>query len=333
MRSNSLNTFRLIAALEVIYSHTVNHLQIMAPPVIGDIIRYFAGVPIFFTLSGFLIWMSVGRSLNYLVYVTKRFCRIYPELWAAVAVEIGVLLLLFEGPILIPQFIAFIFGQATVFQFWTLEFLRTYGCGVPNGALWTISVLIQFYVVVWFFYKWLHRRSLTRWIFFIAVSICISIVSDWITLPTLIEKLYQNTFIPYLWMFLLASLCAEFKDKILPLLKRNYLIFFALSLIVYICIDRDFCTDIGYRYGILRTITLLTALLGIGYALPQINVRRDVSYGLYIYHMTIVNAMLVFGLTEHPYYLFVAIALSLLVAYISTITIGEWSKKLKAKYA
>ena len=60
--SNCLNTIRLLAAIEVLYGHAFRHLQIDAIPVLGDFIYFFQGVPIFFTMSGFLIWRSIGRS-------------------------------------------------------------------------------------------------------------------------------------------------------------------------------------------------------------------------------------------------------------------------------
>lgn len=162
-KNNSLNTFRLLASLQVLYGHAITHLKLGQVPVFGNFISFFSGVPIFFTLSGFLIWQSIGRSKNYGEYAKKRFWRIYPELWVAVTVEIVVLLLLYHHPIKWPQMSLFAFGQATIFQFWTPDFLRGYGCGTPNGALWTIAILIQFYFCAYFIYKWLHKSKKAVW--------------------------------------------------------------------------------------------------------------------------------------------------------------------------
>lgn len=55
-KKNSLNTFRLLAALQVLYGHAIVHLHLQRIPIAGDFIAFFSGVPVFFTLSGFLIW-------------------------------------------------------------------------------------------------------------------------------------------------------------------------------------------------------------------------------------------------------------------------------------
>ena len=162
-KKNCLNIFRLLAAIDVLYGHSIYHLQLADIPVYGSFIRFFTGVPVFFTLSGFLIWKSIDRSNCFSAYAKKRFWRIFPELWVAVLVEIVCILLLYHQPIDWLQLGIFAIGQGTVFQFWTPDFLRGYGCGTPNGALWTITVLIQFYFVVYFLFKCLHKRKLAIW--------------------------------------------------------------------------------------------------------------------------------------------------------------------------
>ena len=91
--NNCLNTIRLLAAIQVLYMHTVSHLKIDMPSTfiakaMDNFIHFFDGVPIFFTLSGFLIWHSIGRSKTFGEYCKKRFWRIYPELWMAVFIEL-----------------------------------------------------------------------------------------------------------------------------------------------------------------------------------------------------------------------------------------------------
>ena len=60
-----LNLIRLLAAFQVLYGHTLSHLNIDSIPILGEFINFFSGVPIFFTMSGFLIWWSIGRSKSF----------------------------------------------------------------------------------------------------------------------------------------------------------------------------------------------------------------------------------------------------------------------------
>ena len=63
--NNCLSLIRLLAAIQVIFFHLVTHLHISIHPIVDSIATYFRGVPIFFILSGFLIWFSIERSSNY----------------------------------------------------------------------------------------------------------------------------------------------------------------------------------------------------------------------------------------------------------------------------
>ena len=58
-RHNCINLIRIIAAFQVAYGHMVIHMHINVSPVINRVFGYFQGVPLFFLLSGFLIWDSI----------------------------------------------------------------------------------------------------------------------------------------------------------------------------------------------------------------------------------------------------------------------------------
>lgn len=157
-RDNSLSLIRLLAALQVMVGHLTHHFNLSLPTPLDNLIGFYNGVPIFFMMSGFLIWFSIERSDSAKHFYSKRFCRIYPELWVAVAVELAILLLLYNG-IEWKSFFLFAVGQSTIFQFWTPDSLRGYGLGAPNGSLWTICVIVQFYLIAWPFYKLMKVRQ------------------------------------------------------------------------------------------------------------------------------------------------------------------------------
>ena len=158
---NCLNTIRIIAALEVAIGHITYHLNVHIPTLIGKIMNYFHGVPIFFVLSGFLIWQSIDRCKDFSTYFRKRVLRIYPELWFCLFVEILSIVLFYQNWN-IKDLTLFSFTQGTLFQFWTPDSLRGYGCGTPNGSLWTITVIVQFYLLIWFFRNFLKGKGIIR---------------------------------------------------------------------------------------------------------------------------------------------------------------------------
>ena len=327
-RDDCLNLIRLLAAIQVLYGHTLVHLQIESIPIFGDFIKFFSGVPIFFTMSGFLIWWSIGRSSNFTEYLKKRFWRIFPELWVAVAIELIVLLCLYNKPIEWSQFFAFAITQSTVLQFWTPDCLREYGCGCPNGALWTICVLIQFYFVAYFLYKRMHNRKTVIWIITFVISLGVSLLTPIIQsmLPEIVAKLYGQTLIPFLWMFLFASFVAEKKDLLIPIIKKYWWLFLVAVILV-----RYFQFDFNAAYNFLGTILLFFCLTGFAYMFPMLNINTDISYGVYIYHMTVVNALIALGYMQKPILLIIVVIVTCLLSYITTKTIGAFSKRMKAK--
>ena len=63
-KDNCLSLFKLIAALQVMYGHIICHLRISNNSWFDKIFSVFQGVPIFFTLSGFLIYFSINRTVD-----------------------------------------------------------------------------------------------------------------------------------------------------------------------------------------------------------------------------------------------------------------------------
>lgn len=80
-KKNCFNFIRMIAAMQVFLGHASEHLNVALPQVMRSILSCFNGVPIFFLLSGFLIWDSIGHTAGFKQYAVKRFFRVYPELW------------------------------------------------------------------------------------------------------------------------------------------------------------------------------------------------------------------------------------------------------------
>lgn len=329
-RNNGLNLMRLIAAFQVMYFHMITHLNIDIPAWISKPIAFIFGVPVFFGISGFLVWRSAENCKGFHEYAIKRSLRIFPELWVAVCIEIIAILLTYEKSVGGgTQLIVFAICQGTVFQFWTPDFLRGYGCGTPNGALWTIGVIIQSYIVLYFVSKMAKGQKWKWWIASLGVSILFAIGTRIIypLLPSIFSKLLGQTFIPYFWMFLLGAMLSNYFEQIVPYLKKLWYVFLFVSLLCVVTrIDINADT-----YGIVRCGSLISGLIGFAYAFPKINLKIDISYPLYLYHMTVVNVMLQLGYSGKRIHLLIAIMISCLFAFISTETIGTLANRIKLR--
>lgn len=324
-QNNCLNLFKLIAALQVMYGHIIVHLGISSHPYFDKVFGIFLGVPIFFTLSGFLVWFSIERTAKqegYQKYIRKRFRRIYPEMWVAIAVEITVMCILYHEWN-VRDTALFALTQSTFLQFWTPNSLRGYGCGTPNGSLWTMCVTIQFYLIAWSIYKLMKNRNWLVWVITFIASILVSELGNFtvgLFHNEILIKLYGQTIIRYLWLFLLGMGLACFYDKVIPFCTKWWPVLLFTGGIVSI---GGF--DLSAGYGIFKTLFVILAIIGFSYRYPELKLKNDISFGVFIYHMTIVNIMITFGWTGRFIHLLIAFTASCILGYISTITIGKYS--------
>ena len=325
---NCLNLIRIAAAFQVMFGHTITHLKVPINQTLFRATYFLRGVPIFFAMSGLLIWLSVGRSKSYRQFLTKRFLRIFPELWVSVLADILVIMALYRGWTA-KSLILFGIGQGTVLQFWTPSALHGYGVGTPNGALWTMGVIIQFYIVVWFFYKIMKGCSIGQWLIGFAASFIISFGTDRFfhnIVGGTIANLYEQTIVRYFWIFYIGMFIAEFGNTLLPVLKKYWWAFLTAAFVFFWS-----GVDIISGYYLFWSLFLVFGLTGFAYRYPNIYRFTDISYGVFLYHMIVVNAFVTFGLTGKWSFAICSGALSLLLAYLSTVVVGKWAAGIKRK--
>lgn len=322
-KGNNFNLIRLLAAIQVMFYHSIEHLEIE----MNSILNYFSsyrGVIIFFTISGYLIYMSLERNINnFKQYFCNRLGRIYPALW--ISTFVSFLLLIFSGylkinKILNIKLLKYWFGQLTIFQFWTPDILRNYGVGTPNGSLWTITIEIQFYILLLFIF--LLKRKNTVFIILSVLSIFLNIfVYTRFSKDFMFVKLFSVTIIPYFYNFMIGVYFAKYRQILFKLIEEKFL----LWLIVYHIYI--YGLNIFPQYYIDISILLSNLLLGILTLSFAFSFRKisniligniDISYGLYLYHMLFLNYFIykygIEGAKEKVlYYIF----LTFLIAFLS----------------
>lgn len=152
---------RLIAASLVIYGHSFAFSTDDGTPEFfshylgyryaGDV-----GVNIFFVVSGFLVTASFCHRQNVRAFLTSRAIRIYPALFAFVAIVAFVFGPLFTGLSLgeyfgSASFRSFVINNLTLLNYYGDLPVEFAGSSYPNtvaGILWTIVIEARLYVLI-----------------------------------------------------------------------------------------------------------------------------------------------------------------------------------------
>jgi peptidoglycan/LPS O-acetylase OafA/YrhL len=349
-KENNFDLLRLIAAFQIASYHCYEHLHFTSSFLNSFIytFRYFFGIHILFTISGFLIFSSYNRNPNLKAYFRNRFLRVYPGLWLCLLITIGILTFfgyINHTNIFSRQFWLWLGTQVSFLQFYTPDMFRHFGVRNPNGALWTIPVEISFYIFIPFLF-WLFRKikiNRNAWIIiWMAISIAYNIFyqpykfsaerSDFV-------KIMGVTIGPYLFYFLLGAIAANNWQKIRKCYEGKGLLWLG----VYLLYCFIFCSwlhkfQIGYWtnvYHFISVVLLSQGVISLAYTAKWLNGRilrnNDFSFGVYIYHMPVINVLLELGYGYKNYsFIIVLVSISVL-AYLSWKFVERPALSLKSR--
>lgn len=323
-RQNNFDLIRLLAAAQVVVAHAIGHTE-LAAHLSGwgkwsfDALMMLPGVPIFFVISGFLITKSFERNpADMAGYFWRRSLRIFPALWVCLAVTLAVFAAFgFLGTdfLLSKTFPIWLAGQLTFLQFYNPDHFRGFGIGVANGALWTITVELQFYCFIPIFHFLTrgagNRSALTKIIIailFFASFAAYCVVNHQVTGPggytsaPILYKLLFVTLVPNLWMFLLGILIHRNYQTLEPWIEGKFLYWFG-AFIAFMSLQAEFLPDrtlpAYFAYLPSRAILAL-ATIAAAFTARSLSHKllrgTDLSYGIYIYHSVAINVIVQLGL-------------------------------------
>jgi peptidoglycan/LPS O-acetylase OafA/YrhL len=309
-KTNNFDLIRLAAALQVAVTHatylfglTGRHWPLH---VITDL---FPGVPVFFFISGFLISHSFERNPELRDYVQNRFLRIYPALVVCLVLSIGSVwasgyLIRVSAPF--SQWAKWIISQLLVVQFYNPGFMRGYGMGILNASTWTISIELQFYILVPLTYAALRLKPLQQaqgnpallvltGLLLLANVSCVHFMDH----STRLFACLELSCVPWFYMFLTGLLA----QRNFPLLRRALGGRFVPLLLVYCTLGLLAARVFGWRFNNDLSPVLFLALAAVTFAaafsapgLSDTLLRRqDLSYGVYLYHAPAINFLLATG--------------------------------------
>ena len=316
-RTNNFDLLRLLAAFQVVIGHAVEFLDVKVPSLIEPfytLVRWFPGVPIFFAISGYLLARSLEKNPRLDSYARNRALRIFPGLWACV---IGTLILLAGAGLLFQldpaRLVAFLVAHLSVGQFWAPAPISDYGLGspnTPNPALWTIRVEIGFYIVLPFLLLGGKRllgtaRRLDGMLVTLALaSFAVYTVFgdpavDDSGYPVLL-RLLANSPAPHIWLFLAGVLAYRHENRLKAVIVGRGAVMLGLFLAVRGAVWLVF--EAGQAepsvplaaLGIANLVLVAPAFAFAFSPSEAIAARQpanDISYGVYLWHLVILNAV------------------------------------------
>jgi peptidoglycan/LPS O-acetylase OafA/YrhL len=252
-------------------------------------------------------------------------------------------------------------SQVTVVQFYNPEFMRSFGSGVLNGSLWTITVELQFYVLVPLLYRLVSPLARTRaqWNAFLVATTLVFLLANitfhslaggypaWLESkvlalttatgyglrPNLASKLLGCTFIPWFYMFLVGVMAQRNFDVVQRILSGRAALLIPTYLGVTYLGVRVFGFGGGNSINPVLYLLLAATVFSCAYSVPWLSEkllhRNDFSYGVYIYHIPVINLLMYCGLSSEYKYLLFALAATIVAAVLSWIIVERPAMKLK----
>lgn len=325
-RKNNLEWLLLLFATQVVLAHTATHMGLALPKVIN----HFPGVPAFFFVSGFLIYASYlnapGRR-----YFENRFLRLYPGLLFVTLGGAVVSLIahgtrdLFDN---VTNYALWFIAQTTLGQAYNPGFFRDVGVGVINGSLWTLTTEILFYISVPII-VWIERRYRLTILALIALSFAIYSIGPTVFSATIyrdktIYDLIALTPVAWGWMFAIGILSVKHFDYLKRWLPFMPWVVFPMTAMIFFG-DGFLFGSSGNRLGLVYFACYVAMVLWFAFATPFFPLTFDLSYGAYVWHMPVINLLLVLAVPSA----WIAVLLTFLIATLSWFFIEKPALKLK----
>lgn len=318
--NNIFDIIRYYAMLQVMVNHMADHFKLQLPTVLQAIIK-FQGVVILFALSGYLTAASLDKDnknekIDKHKFLKKRFVRIFPEYWLCVLINTVIIFILYNTKPNFKEGIIYVITQFGCLNFYTGEWLRGYGVGAPNGSLWTILVELEFYVIILFVWKWLKNKGIITWSLLLAVFAGMNYLTAILgNDEMIIIKLINCSIIPYLYMFMIGCFFYRFREKIFNVDKKKLAVVTLLLFILYYLGDGLIA---GSYLPLLCGIALASVSIILGYFFNvKIRAKVDITYGTYLYHMAVVNAIIAIGVKINFAVMGVVVVISLMLGWMS----------------
>jgi len=259
--------------------HSSQHIQSF------DMARYFsfgwAGVDLFFVLSGFLITGILLRTRDDSHYFINFYARRILRIWPLYFALLGVMLIIL--PRVLPAEGAIATSSAkpiAAFLFFVQNLAVSHKILGPLGVTWSLAIEEQFYLV-WPLLVWLLPRRGVQWtslgIFLATLSLRL-----FLQLSASHVNLYTNTFTRLDGLAVGSFLAVWLPDTAPDFVRRTALTLLPISALVAILLSQS---PIQYSLIALSFGSVLCLSLSAGLKDRFLQYTGKISFGLYLMHL------------------------------------------------
>ena len=346
-RDQTLDMFRAISVIMVVLFHYTARLPVheLGGEASQNLVVSFGwiGVYTFFILSGYCIFFTLGRSSSLISFFAKRFSRIYPAFFAA-AVILFVIGQFYPLPHL-PEYDFHEASPTVVDLIGNLFFLGGIFEWV-NGSFWSITVEIQFYVIIGLATLMTSdRQVLARNFAYFSLAIglvwvLLMLLSGQFAAFSLFAKVMQKLAIaPFLPFFALGVLGVQFASKHGDQ-KQFYRLFVQLSIVgamvilmMQVGIEHDQSLSQAFATCVLMLAMIVVfAIYCAGWRMPSFPYFSSamaqiglLSFSWYLLHENL-GVLIISSFAPHVHYL-VAVGVAIAATFAAAIAFSwcvEW---------
>lgn len=116
------------------------------------------GVELFFLISGFVILMSLEKSISFTSFIYKRWLRLFPAMFIATMLVFATAYLLPERPLGKPTFFSIVPGLLFIEPSW-IRTITGIQFNPLEGSFWSLFVEVKFYFIFGLSYFFLNRNQ------------------------------------------------------------------------------------------------------------------------------------------------------------------------------
>jgi peptidoglycan/LPS O-acetylase OafA/YrhL len=299
MRNNNFDFLRFILAFNVVISHLIGVTKIDIFQPFQPFFNAYTSVTCFFVISGFLIVASYIRSNSLKDYLKKRASRLLPAYLFVIICS--ALFLVFVSQLSFHDY--FVNTEFARYLFANLSFLNFLQPSLPgvftlnntfsavNGALWTLKIEVGFYLIIPLIVLLISKIN-KKYIVFILIyilSICYKIIFEYLSHEySLNFSVFANQ-LPGFMSYFVSGIACYYYFNFFKAHNVKLLFIAILILLIERVLDVEIATPVS--------LSIIVFFIAFNFSrLNNFAKFGDISYGIYIYHLPLLQLAIHFEL-------------------------------------